>query len=47
MTRTVKYMLILGLPMTIILGFYLVLIIATRDAAWVATIEPYIPLPAP
>lgn len=41
--QTLKYVLVLGLPATIVLGFYLALIIATRDAAWVTTVEPFIP----
>ena len=43
MRRTVKYMLIVGLPITIIFGFYLALVFVTRDAAWVTTVEPFIP----
>ena len=43
MKRTVKYMLIAGLPITIIFGFYFALVIVTRDAAWVTPVEPFIP----
>ena len=43
MRRTVKYTMIVGLPIAIIFGFYLALVIATRDVAWVTPVEPFIP----